>query len=474
MTVSSSSSSHSAFLRRARVPGSRLAAAGLLAATLCGAPGTADANGRYPAAGLIAVDPSDPDHIVVRATYGLLSTEDGGKTWRWTCEQAIGFSDNEDPMIAIAKNGTLLAGVFKGLSVSTDRGCDWSYIGGDLEDRYVIDLATEKPSPDRAVAIASNGIGGGLFKTQVFETTDNGATWQQAGTNLPEEFLGLTIDVAPSDPNRLYASGRYGSPDYQGAIERSDDRGQTWQHLEVTGSNDKSLPYLSAIDPNDPDVLYVRLDWAEADALIVSKDGGASWEQVFAGQGALPGFALSPDGSKVAIGGDKDGIWIAPTSTLEFTKVSPVRAKCLLWTSDTFFACADEFKDGFTVGVSKNEGATFEPLHHLREICPLECPAGTTTAESCEIQWGALALTIDALPCDEPDAGAPTSVASAGSSNEEGPGCSCGVENGGATGGSLLLAAAALSAALRRRRRYRRGVSFLRTGTNTGPAASEV
>ncbi len=452
----------SAPLHRLRAPGARFVAAGLVAAALHLAPDIAHANGRYPAAGLIAVDPSDPDHIVVRATYGLVTTDDGGKTWRWICEESVGFSDNEDPMVAFTQDGTLLAGVFKGLSVSTDQGCGWSYIGGELTDRYVVDLSTEKLSPERAVAIASNGIGGGKFKTQVYETADNGATWTQAGTNLPEDFLGLTVDAAPSDPSRLYLSGRYGAPDYLGVIERSDDRGETWQHLTVEGADDKSLAYLSAIDPNDPDVLYVRLDRAEADALIVSKDGGMSWEQIFEGQGALLGFALSPDGSKVAVGGDKDGLWIAPTSTLEFTKVSPVGVKCLLWTSDTFFACADEFKDGFTAGTSKDEGKSFEPLHHLKDICPLQCSAGTTTGDKCEARWGALMVTLDLEPCDVPDAGAPTGAAGAGAptgaagagtSNESGAGCSCSVFGGGGGGGGLLFAAAALSAVARRRRR---------------------
>lgn len=437
---------------------SSLSRAGVLvAATVmsvaASAPGTSRANGRYPAAGLVAIDPSDPDHIVVRATYGLLSTADGGKTWTWICERSIGFSDNEDPMVVFTKNGTLLAGVFKGLSVSTDRGCVWSYIGGELTDRYVVDLSTEKNSPERAVAVLSNGIGGGKFNTQVYETADDGVTWTQAGANLSEDFLGLTLDAAPSDPNRLYVSGRYGAPDYPGVIERSDDRGATWQTMNVAGADDKHLPYLSAIDPSDAGVVYVRLDGPEVDALVVSKDGGQSWEMAFEGTGPLLGFALSPDGSKVAIGGTEDGLWTAPADTLAFTKVSELTVRCLLWTENAFYACADEFKDGFTVGVSKDEGQTFEPLHHLKELCPLQCPVGTPTAEECPARWGALALTINADPCGEGSSGAGGAGGGTGSTNGGGPGCSCDVAGGGAAGGGLALAAAALSAWARRRRR---------------------
>lgn len=425
---------------------------GLVAAALAGAAvlsftGPADANGRYPAAGLVALDPSDPQHIVVRVTYGLISTSDGGETWKWLCEQAVGFSDNEDPMVAITQNGTLLAGVFKGLSVSTDRGCNWSFVGGDLTDRYVVDLSTEKGAPQNAVAIASNGIGGGKFLTQVFETSDDGATWTQAGVNLPEDFLGLSIDTAPSDPQRMYLTGRYGAPAYTGVVERSFDRGQTWEKLEITGADDKHPPYLAAIDPTDPDVLYVRLDAAEADSLVVSKDGGATWTQVFQETGGLLGFALSPDGKKVAVGGDLDGLWIAPTDTFAFTKVADLRVKCLLWTPNELYACADEFKDGFHIGVSHDEGKTFTAFEHLQEVCPLECPEGSKVASECPKQWGAVSLTIDAKSCDETP---PTTTSS--STGGGGTGGGCGIGGGGAAGGALLFGAAAALAAARRRR----------------------
>lgn len=430
------------------------------------AAGPARANGRYPAAGLIALDPSDPKHIVVRATYGVISTDDDGATWRWVCEQSVGFSDNEDPMVAITKNGTILAGVFKGLSASTDRGCSYTFAGGALADRYVVDLSTEKESPDHALAILSNGIGGGKFETRVFESLDDGATWTQAGVDLPQDFLGLSIDAAPSDPQRLYASGRYGAPDYPGAIERSDDRGATWTRLDIPGSDDKHPPYLSAIDPSDPDRVYVRLDTPEADLLVVSDDAGLTWKTAFEGTGALLGFALSPDGATVAVGGDKDGLWTAPKDTLAFTKVSELEVRCLTWSPDRLYACANEFKDGFHVGYSTNAGKTFTAFEHLASVCPMECPAGTPTKELCADPWGLVSLTIDATSCGEsPDGGATggaggTSTGGGGAggagSGGAGGGCGCDLAGGSTAGGALLFAAGAFAAATRRRRRRAR------------------
>ena len=322
-----------------------LAAAFALAASLVGLP--ALANGRFPAAGQIAVDPSDPDHLVVRTTYGLTVSNDHGAHWSWVCEGAVGYSGTEDPMMAITADSTIIAGIFEGLSASHDKGCQWDFAQAGLKDRYVIDLATEQLDPKNAILAISNSVGGSMFLTEVWQTSDNAATWTVAGVDMPADFLGLTLDAAPSDRNRIYVSGRYGKPGYDGALERTSDRGATWTKVLIPGSNDQALPYIGGIDPKNPDVVYVRLDAVKTDRLVVTKDGGATWADAFTSTGNLLGFAISPDGATVAVGGDTDGIWTAPASTLAFKQVSKIGAKCLTWTSAGLYACADEFVDGF-------------------------------------------------------------------------------------------------------------------------------
>src|SRR6185312_13424792 len=126
---------------------------------------------------------------------------------------------------------------------------------------------------------------------------DSGHTWAQAGVNLPPQFLGLTVDTAPSNPQRVYISGRNGPPSYPGVIARSDDRGATWQMLSIPGADSTHLPYIGAVDPQNPDIVYVRLDADPSDSLLVSKDGGVTWTTAYTATGKLTGFALSPDGT---------------------------------------------------------------------------------------------------------------------------------------------------------------------------------
>ncbi len=421
------------------------------------------ANGRFPAAGQIAIDPSDPTHLVVRTTYGLTESSDGGAHWSWICEAAVGYGGTEDPMISITADGSLIAGIFEGLSASHDRGCQWDFAQGALKDRYVIDLATERVTPKNAVLLISNSVGGSMFLTELWETKDNAATWTVAGVDMPVDFLGLTLDAAPSDPQRVYVSGRYGKPDYEGAIERTKDRGVTWQKLPIPGSNDMALPYIGGVDPQNADVVYVRLDAPKTDKLVVTKDGGATWKDAFTSTGNLLGFALSPDGATVAVGGDTDGVWTAPAGTLAFTQVSKIGTKCLTWTNAGLYACADEFVDGFAVGLSTDQGHTFTPVMHLQVLCgPLECAATTTNGSICPDAWGLTKVTIGGATCEPTGSGTgsstsagsgATSSSSGGSSQSRG---GCSLSTSGATGSlipGLVLAGAVLA---RRRRRARR------------------
>lgn len=434
------------------------------AITVAGLP--ALANGRFPAAGQIVVDPSNPTHLLVRTTYGLNVSNDNGAHWSWICESAIGYGGTEDPMVAITADGSIIAGIFEGLSASHDQGCQWDFAQAGLEGRYVIDLATERANPKNAVLLISNSVGGSMFLTQLWETKDNATTWTVAGVDMPADFLGLTLDAAPSDPSRVYVSGRYGKPSYEGAIERTNDRGKTWQKLLIPGSNDLALPYIGGIDPQNPDVVYVRLDANKTDQLVVTKDGGTTWKNIFTSTGNLLGFAISPDGSTIAVGGDTDGLWTAPASTLEFTQVSKISTRCLTWTTAGLYACADEFVDGFAAGFSTNQGKTFTPVMHLQLLCgPLTCAATTTNGAMCPNAWGATKLTIGGATCEASGASTGTNTtagtgiptgAGATSSSSGGSSSGCSVGAPARVAGAVIPALVLAGAALARRRRGRR------------------
>lgn len=118
------------------------------------ASGDALANGRFPLANQLLVDPADASHIAVRTTFGMLVSGDA-TTFRWLCEAGIGYGGNQDPGIGIFGNGAIAVAAFEGFPISQDGGCNFAFAGGDLEPQYVVDPAVEPGSPLRGVAVTS-------------------------------------------------------------------------------------------------------------------------------------------------------------------------------------------------------------------------------------------------------------------------------------------------------------------------------
>lgn len=395
--------------RAARVVGrARIARLGF--ALALAASTEARANGRYPAAGQVLFDPSDDARVYVRATYGLAATADRGKSFRWICESSIGFSGIEDPQIAALDDGTLVVGISEGISTSHDRGCSFAFVRGDAGGARVVDVARSASDPSRVVALA---VLASPKRFVVLESTDGGDSFAQLGATLPSELsFGATLDLAASDPSRVYVSGsaRLGDASADGVVVRSVDRGATWTTTPLGVGLD--VPYLAAVDPRDADVVFLRVDADVADSLRVSRDGARTFAEVFTSTSDLLGFALSGDGARVAFGGPTDGVYVADVVdgavNAPTAPSNRLGARCLAWRGDELYACADEAADGFSAGRSVDLGVTFSAFYHQATLELSSCGASTTTGARCPAEWGALAPRLGI------DAGADASVDASG------------------------------------------------------------
>lgn len=431
------------------------------------------ANGRFPEASQLVVDPADAAHLVLRTTYGLVQSLDAGQSWQWVCEQSIGLPGDsvEDPPIGVTGDGTILAGTSLGLAVSHDRACGFAFAPSDVGTSRIIDLAVERAAPSHAVVM--NVVFGQTTQANVYETLDDGKTFAAVGTPVPATALYETIDVAPSDAQRLYASGSGGKP-VDGRFFWSADRGASWNTVALGTGFD--VPYVAAVDPNDADRVWVRVDSSPGDTILFSSDGGKTWSTAYVGVGDLLGFALSPDGGKVAIGGPADGLLVADATgtTFAFAKANDVGVRCLAWSGAGLYACGDECDAPFTVGLSSDDGHSFAPLYRASMLAPLACGGATSTGQLCPNGWpgvqAALAKSFDGGCAGTPvvdagadgesasDAGDALDAGSAGSpgaaapsaSSDDSSGCTAG--RGGAAAAGAWIVALAMAFLARRRR----------------------
>jgi photosystem II stability/assembly factor-like uncharacterized protein len=353
----------------------------------------ASANGRFPRADQLVFVPGRPDELVLRVTFGLLVSRDAGVAWDWVCEPAIGFDGIEDPAVAVLNDGVVLAGLFGGLAQSDAGTCSWRFSNTAALDLPVVDLSARRDAPNVAVALAWEAQPPGQntpgYRSRFFATNDNGASWASYGTPLDPSVLMLTLDLAPSEPRRLYASGIRSGMARSGVLFVSVDEGLTWtEHAVPFDARSEQGLYIAAVDPLDPLLVYLRTSAANTSRLLVTRDGGTTFEEQFAG-GPMLGFALSADGAEIFLGGLEDGLWVSPRGPASFLQRSTLPIQCLASRGDTLYACSNDV-GGFALGASRDGGRNFEPMLRLSEVRgPLACPDGSS-ASVCGALWPAM------------------------------------------------------------------------------------
>jgi Sortilin, neurotensin receptor 3, len=480
---------------------------------------SSSANGRFPAANQLVFAPSDPNFVVLRATYAVLPSSDNGATWRYLCEGILGLPATDqgvDPSIGVMSDDSLLAGVAGyippglGLSVSADRGCNWTCTGGGLAPQSVVDMAVRPDMPTSAVAITGTNLpvdsAIGETYSQIFQTTDNGKTWAPIGNPIDPTVVVTTIDVTKTDPNRIYVTGTRGvGSDRTASLFVSTDLGKTWIEKPIPQFNpaEEDSIYIGAVDPTNADKVYLRsngLLTGGQSRVYYTTNAGADAGTGFSLSGSLPdeggfdveeagtydetgellGFALSPDGSKIYIGTVESGLWTANTTDMVFTqKNAKLRVKCLATRNSELWACSD-ITSGFVVGESLDDGATFTTkMQYVSSVCgPIDCAANpggplgcgaTANGSSCGEAYQTFCSVDDQAGvcglCGS-DGGSPRDAGSAvspgGGGGDAGPAgggssssCGCSVIGGGQASG-IAASLALVAIALQRRRGSRR------------------
>jgi photosystem II stability/assembly factor-like uncharacterized protein len=206
------------------------------------------------------------DHAVWGAH--IHRSDDGGA--RWAVLEAAPAHADERGLEAIwfltpghaRAPGTFYAGIEPaGLFVSRDRGVSWQPVDGlnrhptsatwqPAGGALALHSILVGPDPNRLFCALSAG--------GVYRSDDGGDSWTPVNRGVRAEFLPRRVSETgqcvhkllrhPLRPDRLYQQNHCG-------VYRSDDAGDVW--TEITRDLPSDFGYALALDPHDPDTLFV-------------------------------------------------------------------------------------------------------------------------------------------------------------------------------------------------------------------------
>lgn len=202
----------------------------------------------------VAIDPRDPNHLLMGTDVGLVSSRNGGRSWT---PEAQGLIIGAVFTVAFAPDGqTVLCAAPEG--VFRFRDARWSPV----------------PAPDDAVparAIAYLGKPDRVYllgRDRLFVSRDAGGHFNRVNEQLPESAR-MTAFAAASAPREVLLAV------VDGRMMASEDGGKQWQPRAVgaAGAPDDAAVDTGVLDPAVPGRLWAGM----RDRIYVSDDLGADW-----------------------------------------------------------------------------------------------------------------------------------------------------------------------------------------------------
>jgi hypothetical protein len=344
------------------------------------------------------------------------------------CEAGVGYDDEEVYPGVLLASGTLVVSTgFGGVAISPD-GCSWTPWQPSAQP-FVVDVRSSPTSSDMVVALEARADGDG-FVNQLWQSSDDAQTWQTLGAPFAGDARAVSLGFSNGGEIYVATEGALGAE-----LLRSTAPELDWIRTTITSEPGVTPRVVGASDSAGSARLFVVLDSAQAeglttpgDRLVMSLDRGQSFVPLLDAAGDLSGAALSSDGELLAAGGQGDGLYLlrganrAPAGAV-MEQVASLGVHAVAWSSDgRLYVAGHEAEDGFSVGVSDDEGRTFSALFALCQVDgPLACAADTSVGALCqssgETGWDVRKEVADPEACAEVAA-----AGAAGSSSHSRPG----------------------------------------------------
>jgi len=258
----------------------------------------------------VTISPVNPTDMYVSANWRSALSEDGGLSWTGrsrgadiSCIHDIRFSGNRT-YVAVMDEGTL---------VSENNGKSWKQLWplkytGDFSGHSWRLAVTNIKGQDRI--IGTHTPWDMAHASSAVVSMDGGATFKINKTGLPDYTVRpntmwgrgypRALAVDPNNPQVVYlgldgdpADGKMG-----GGIFKSEDGGNTWNQLPNQPGS-RRMFYGLAVDPTNSKRVY----WGgcgDRGGVYRSEDGGASWKNVFSKDTWIFNLLVTKDGTLYA------------------------------------------------------------------------------------------------------------------------------------------------------------------------------
>ncbi len=253
----------------------------------------------------------------VSSGYGIWKSENAGKTWT-----SAGLEDSRHvarivthPKDYNTVYAAVLGNIYKptenrGVYKSTDGGKNWEKVLFSNSQSGAVDLMMDPNNPRILYAstwnvqrtpysLSSGGEGSALWKS-----TDSGENWTEISKNkgFSQDTLGIIgVTVSPANSERVWAIVENKE---KGGVYRSDDGGETWDHINENRNLRQRAWYYTRIyaDSKDEDIVYVlNVNYHK------STDGGKTFSSDRAPHGDHHDLWISPENPDRMIMGDDGG-----------------------------------------------------------------------------------------------------------------------------------------------------------------------
>ena len=242
----------------------------------------------------VCIHPKNPRIVYAGATPpGVYRSDDGGDTWRKMADPGLpdrvimGFAcrvmrldvdpnSPDDIYATLEANGAMRSRnggeSWEDCTADLIRFCDEpkyrSRIGSQTEIEGMLDghaLACSAAAP--GTVFLANRMG-------LFRSNDRGQSWQDMEINRFSPLTyGRDIRVSPQDPKVMYACLSPAARSTDGSIYRSEDVGQTWKRFDH-GVKAEATMMGVAVHPRDKQRVY---GISKAGQVFGTPDGGETW-----------------------------------------------------------------------------------------------------------------------------------------------------------------------------------------------------